>query len=175
MKLSTASQHQLCNSRLVNLRTSMRFSCLRKAPVLAAVQAQAIGTQAQVESKQSKLQQLYQQAHSTFGGGKQPHSPESLQSVIQALRKCQDLRSIAVTYKLNTEQADRPTPVCANCVRRRPIAGARDASAGAVAAVHMCCLTTIQILPGQSKLLTCTVLPTHTCIVYQQNHKLHGV
>lgn len=75
----------------------MRFSCLRKAPVLATVQAQAIGTKAPVESKQSKVQQLYKQAQSTFGGGKQPRSPEGLQSVIQALRKCHGLRPIRVS------------------------------------------------------------------------------
>ena len=70
----------------------MRMGRLRKAPVLAAVQA--IATEAQAGSKKSKLQQLYQQAQITFGGGKQPSRPANLQAVSQALRKCYELRPI---------------------------------------------------------------------------------
>ena len=86
MKLTTAPQHQLYNLRLGDLGTrSMRFSRLRKASVLAAVKG--IATEAQIESKKSKLQQLYQQAQISFGGGKQPSSLEDLQAVSQALRE----------------------------------------------------------------------------------------
>ena len=126
----------------------MRFSRPRKAPVLAAVQA--IATEAQMESKKSKLQQLYQQAQISFGGGKQPSSPEDLQAVSQALREYYEVRPILLQiHKMKADQADRP--MCQTYFRRDPIAGARYASNGAVAAAHKCCLTTIQILDPWSK------------------------
>ena len=128
------TQHQLHHLRLADFRTrSMRFSRLRKAPVLAAVQA--IATEAHIESKKSKLQQLYQQAQISFGRGKQPSSPEDLQAVSQALREYHELRPFLLQiYKTKADQAD--IPMCQTCFRRDPIAGARYASGGALAAAH---------------------------------------
>ncbi|KAL3159690.1 hypothetical protein ABBQ38_010096 [Trebouxia sp. C0009 RCD-2024] len=86
MNFSAVPQRHLLNQRLVELRSrNMRISCLRRAPKLATLQA--IATRDQVASQQSKLQHLYQQAQKTFGGGKQPNSPEDLQAVTQALRE----------------------------------------------------------------------------------------
>lgn len=114
----------------------MRISCLRRAPKLATLQA--IATRDQVASQQSKLQHLYQQAQKTFGGGKQPNSPEDLQAVTQALRESCEPLTRFVHLDKDTKQLKQHL----FCIRSRrdPITGAGNASAGEAAAAHNCCL-----------------------------------
>lgn len=104
MRCSAVRHRHLPDLRLVGLRNrNMRISCLRRAPKLATVQA--VATRDQVTSQKSKLQHLYHQAQKTFGGRKQPSSPEALQAVTEALcESCEPQGHFVQCWE--TEQSD---------------------------------------------------------------------
>lgn len=63
---------------------SILARCCRQSPRLSALRA--IATQSDVQTNSSKLQQMYQQALTSFGNGQQPQGPSELLAVSEALR-----------------------------------------------------------------------------------------